>query len=254
MKIYKRDVNRWYYITDVPNTSSDPSFGTSVEMSEDASVILVRTLNDEIDRLETFSFDGLSVSKHADEITFQRSYSLYIKNFQHLNLSADGKTMVFANDDYMFPHANIYKYHFGKWQEIAEIPYNKETHIPGAGIDISADGKTLMVLFEGKILTNEFYKNYINIYEVGSSVDIESQNLPVLKIWPNPTNDWLMIDNSTSSIKDVTLYNTTGQIVPIQVTNQTDMIQLDVSSLPANTYLININLGQNIQTIKFVKI
>lgn len=71
---------------------------------------------------------------------------------------------------------------------------------------------------------------------------------PSVKIYPNPTSDILNI-KADSKIKNVTVTDFTGKKINVELNNS----KIDVSAIPAGSYLISVETKDGISTEKFIK-
>jgi len=77
----------------------------------------------------------------------------------------------------------------------------------------------------------------------------EIQNLNAIKIYPNPTHQFLNIQ-ADSTIQDISIYNLNGK----NISNHHSTKKIDVSNLTSGTYLIKIEFKNGtIQQQKFIK-
>jgi len=72
-----------------------------------------------------------------------------------------------------------------------------------------------------------------------------------IKVYPNPTNEVLTV-SAEHEIISLAVYNLLGQEVMIKSIN-TNYTTINVSELPAGTYLVKVNMGTAFRTIKVVK-
>tara|TARA_B100000767_G_scaffold263627_1_gene277615 strand:- start:441 stop:1163 length:723 start_codon:yes stop_codon:yes gene_type:complete len=79
------------------------------------------------------------------------------------------------------------------------------------------------------------------------SLGLDEQNQLNISIYPNPTTDYLYINNS--SVNNVFIYNIIGKEV-IKANNQN---RIDVSSFSDGVYFIKVSDGINSSTKKFIK-
>ena len=80
--------------------------------------------------------------------------------------------------------------------------------------------------------------------EIDGEEPVEAQQKP-LKIYPNPTRDFLNIDsgNSENKIKQLELYNVLGQLI-FSISNSTpkQIHKVDFSALSSGSYMLSITL------------
>jgi len=76
--------------------------------------------------------------------------------------------------------------------------------------------------------------------------------LNAISIYPNPTMGKLRITNSKLRIKDIQIFNVTGNKFPLSVEKAGD--EIDISHLPAGTYFVQVTTEKGIVTKKVVKL
>jgi len=126
--------------------------------------------------------------------------------------------------------------------------YNPES---GTVLAVGND-QALYVLFTPTDITNYNTAEktvYINVLLDSKICD---QNIISANIYPNPTNGLLIINNEGIGISEVSLINTTGQVIFVEKMN-TDKINLDLSDLPAGAYLLILNTDNGIINEKIIK-
>lgn len=89
---------------------------------------------------------------------------------------------------------------------------------------------------------------YDNIRITSSTLGVEDQESENIKIYPNPTSDFINLQlQSSQNLKEVVIYNITGKQVSIQNTSK-----VDFRSLAAGTYIIKISLDDGQSLIRKV--
>ena len=75
-----------------------------------------------------------------------------------------------------------------------------------------------------------------------------------VSIYPNPANDYLMINTTINENLNIEIYTVRGQsVMSTECTNNISQMRIDISQLPAGMYFIRIANNQNNITKKFVK-
>ncbi|MEZ0006768.1 hypothetical protein ABH942_002145 [Flavobacterium sp. 28YEA47A] len=105
---------------------------------------------------------------------------------------------------------------------------------------------------------------YLRVYEYGndntgafgisaydSSLKTTSFDNASFKVYPNPVKNMLHL-SYTESMTDVAVFNLLGQQVLTKKINATES-QLDMSALAGGTYLVKVNVGNQVKTLKIVK-
>ena len=73
--------------------------------------------------------------------------------------------------------------------------------------------------------------------------------MEAIKIFPNPAKDELNIITSNTLSSEIEILNVMGAVL-IKTKNKT---KIDISSLNAGVYFLNVKQGENIYNYKFVK-
>jgi hypothetical protein len=172
---------------------------------------------------------------------------------RHQLAHVNDKYNIYVNTEASLEGAELVYEQFSK--TTAEPPvsttgfYNYQIAIPE-----SYNGAELVyVIIEG--ITTAGFQSYalgIDDFKVEAApLGIEVPLANVFKIAPNPVTDVLQIA-ATKSIESVTVYNLIGQVIDSKEVNTTST-SLDLSSLPAGTYLVKITADGKSQTQKIVK-
>jgi len=93
------------------------------------------------------------------------------------------------------------------------------------------------------------FRNVISIQTTLEVDDFETSN--ELKAFPNPVSDILNI-SFYQAMDSVVIYNLLGQEVLTKSINANET-SIDVSQLPQGTYLVKVNSGDAVKTIKIIK-
>jgi hypothetical protein len=105
------------------------------------------------------------------------------------------------------------------------------------------EGKNIQLLDkEGNILATESIANVKKIYFAPTSTDVNDTLVNTIFVYPNPTQDILMIQGAESQMLRV--YNLQGSLLLTQWGNQ-----ISVGNLPDGTYLLQIGT----QVVRFIK-
>jgi hypothetical protein len=73
-----------------------------------------------------------------------------------------------------------------------------------------------------------------------------------VKIYPNPTDNFLFIDNNEKQIKKIEFFDLQGRLIKT-INENKDKYQIDISNLLISTYLIKLSTETGSKTVKFVK-
>lgn len=118
-----------------------------------------------------------------------------------------------------------------------------------AGASISGGGNTLLQSCIGQSSPTTTFQGFIQ------SAARKTQSRGVdLKVFPNPTDDVLFIGFNAQVGDEIELYDNRGVKLQEYRLNQIQIVQLDVTSLPAGNYFIKINRANSwVGTKKFIK-
>jgi|GEM_PF-816990 len=99
--------------------------------------------------------------------------------------------------------------------------------------------------------SNPFYIAFDDFSVEGSTLGNPSFETGKFKAYPNPVNDILNVSYA-ENINNIEVYNLLGQKVITKTINASKG-QLDMSDLPAGSYLVKIMAGNQVQTLKIIK-
>jgi len=80
---------------------------------------------------------------------------------------------------------------------------------------------------------------YIFIANVAAASSVEEESINSVNSYPNPATDFIKIE-SENTIKNITIYDTTGQIVKILPVNNTNNINIAITNLKNGLYYIKV--------------
>lgn len=93
--------------------------------------------------------------------------------------------------------------------------------------------------------------NVYNYLVTLSNNDFSTNNNKV-KVYPNPTNDFLFIDNIEKQIQKIEIFDLQGRLIKT-INENKDKYEIDISNLSSTTYLVKLSTTTGSQTTKFVK-
>lgn len=160
----------------------------------------------------------------------------YWTPLDHEDLNNNPDAMIFIQHrrepatNYVYrSHSVYYDSDEGRWQIHLELP----EYVPG--IDNFPSGR--------------FYDVYYQDGELSSSENTLAEGF---KSFPNPVYETFNIETK-KPIEEITLLNMLGQKLNIIQGNGTQNLQIDVSKYSAGYYVAKVNIGNQIETIRFVK-
>ena len=104
---------------------------------------------------------------------------------------------------------------------------------------------TLTIYLEGSTVS------YPQTFVFLNNLDVDEYEDGSLVMYPNPVNDWLVIE-STESVRQCEIYNLAGQLVKT-IENNSERMEISVESLPSGTYLLRLVADKFVTKNKFVK-
>jgi len=91
----------------------------------------------------------------------------------------------------------------------------------------------------------------ISAYKVGAS-GIDDNELANIKIFPNPVNDILYLEN-VSEISQISIYNIVGQKIITVNNNGSNNVNINTSEIHQGIYFVAIQNNDNTRTVKIIK-
>ncbi|MFN7777222.1 T9SS type A sorting domain-containing protein, partial [Flavobacterium sp.] len=73
-----------------------------------------------------------------------------------------------------------------------------------------------------------------------------------IKVYPNPTSDFLFIDTIEKQIQKIEFFDLQGRLIKT-INENKDKYEIDISNLQSATYLVKLSTETNSETIRFVK-
>lgn len=144
-----------------------------------------------------------------------------------------------------------YTYHRDLWE------YNYFLNNWTQRADLPGPGRKNAVAFylDGWGYIGTGYNNgtfYDDLWAYSGTAAIAEQQALALKVFPNPTSDFIAMDVQTNDA-NVSLYNQLGQKMVVSVQKTGSKLSVDVRQLPAGLYYLQINGDKQQQSATFVK-
>jgi Secretion system C-terminal sorting domain/Bacterial Ig domain len=129
------------------------------------------------------------------------------------------------------------------------------SYTPAAGF-VGAD------TFKIKVNDCDYFSDTMTICVTVSNCALGSSSISYsrvndgIRIWPNPTNNELFIENSNNTSSTLSIVNTMGKQLTASglYINPNDVLRIDVSFLPAGLYFLTLHGEQSNKVIKFLKL
>ena len=118
-------------------------------------------------------------------------------------------------------------------------------------VDISFEQgtNTIRTVYSSSATGYLFNVNWLSIdYKTPSAISINNSN-EIIKVYPNPVKNTLNITLPPNGIKNISIYNLTGQVVYSKQTQQTNH-QVDVSEFNTGLYLLHVKEGSHTYSSK----
>lgn len=115
-------------------------------------------------------------------------------------------------------------------------------------VDVSSyKGQDVKLVFRHYDCTDIFYLGIDDVTVTQSSLAVSDSQKNQIKIYPNPSSDFIKIDN-VKDIKTVRIFDMTGKLV-----KQTSAKEIDVKGFANGQYIVNVYTGNEIISRKFIK-
>jgi hypothetical protein len=98
--------------------------------------------------------------------------------------------------------------------------------------------------------TDPDFAPVLNIAYRESSLSVGNFGKKTFKVYPNPTNDKLTIDNNNETIKSISMYDLLGKKIAVSLLNNN---VLDVAGIPSGSYILEINTSRGSAQQRVVK-
>lgn len=95
--------------------------------------------------------------------------------------------------------------------------------------------------------TDIFYLGFDDVEVTQNSLAVSNASKNLVKIYPNPTSNFIKIQNA-GTVDFVRIFDLSGKMV-----KETKASDIDVRSLSAGQYILNIHSGNEITSQKFIK-
>lgn len=182
-------------------------------------------LSDDQNNLQKWIFPAISIAANNYLIIWADKDTLQIGLHANFKLSSNGESLFLSQgnnniiDQIAFPNQS------------ADITYGR--YINGLG--------------NFQFLYPSFNAENLDIL----STEPEISNEISLKIFPNPTSDYITIEKENETIEKMYLYNFNGKLIKEMNKLPHQNLNIDVSYLPNGTYILNTEYNQMTKFIKF---
>jgi len=185
-----------------------------------------------------------------DNAAFKLEYTWHMNDFiqyyfseNYLYPSIDSlynkiKTYVYADTKKMYTNQ-----HF-------EDNINQNISVPGPGGGNIAGLKSFITNRRNCVNTQLMQLGYPNV-----SVNENALNKTTFNIYPNPANDFFIIENNDSKIENLEITDCFGKLVYVNTLskNSPNIIKVDIQELKSGLYFVKANIQGNVYTSKLIK-
>lgn len=246
-----------YYVHPVPNTtyyqwSVSPTGAATVVSGQGSSQICLNAHQATV-QLTLTPYNECGVGNSSSRtIQFNTSSTC-----EYLSLSAHPKSpqeyeqVIFTNESKVTPRAGAsFRWNFGE----DAFPATATAKGPHTIVYHSEGPKNVLLEYvdkEGNVLSSETYEAYLEVTGARKTIVPNEANL---RLYPNPTSDWitLVFDDEPSEIS-VHVLTTQGQIVLQTTWSAPKTEHLSLRALPSGIYLIYLTSEQGQQTLRVEK-
>lgn len=213
-------------------------------------------LNAELNEVDSFTGGfAVSFSWYLEAFTPDNalvSPEIILPNSGSLNL----KFKVAAGDEELFDeHYAVYVIPSSATFTGSETPVFEETLDAGytlaakiVNVDLTSyQGQNVKIVFRHFNCTDIFYLGFDDVEVTQNSLAVSDASKNSLKIYPNPTSDFIKIQN-TGKVDFVRIFDLSGKMV-----KETKASDIDVRSLSVGQYILNVHSGNEITSQKFIK-
>jgi hypothetical protein len=256
VRIYEIQSGVWTQISqDIDGVATEDSFGGSVSLSSDGSVVAIGALNNDGNGIDS---GHVRVYKNQSGVWTQIGQDIEgeasgDRSGVSVSLSADGSVVAIGalNNDGNGTdsgHARIYQNQAGIWTQIGQdIDGEAIDDQYGRVVSLSSDGSIVAIsaMFNDGNGNGSGHVRVFNLNEILSNNQFE---LFKINIFPNPANTIVRIDlNSNLELILIQFYNQFGQLI-----KEVKQTTINVSQLASGIYYIHVLTEQGKSTKKLV--
>jgi hypothetical protein len=185
-------------------------------------------------------------------VTSQDYYSFDVNNNQHWKVYLNsGSGFATTPIEWSLPAGGAVGYNDILYGFNITTSFDFNDDVTWTTQDMNGDQKPDLVVtskdyYSFDVNDNQHWRVYLNTSSTLGTTDLNSDRN--LKIFPNPTENSINIKLSASSISDIIVYNSLGQLVHRSNNVQTDNYQFDLSSLNNGVYFVQVRVDN-----KYVK-
>ena len=258
VRVYRNNLGDWTQIgTDIDGEAANDESGTSLSLSADATTVAIGALGNDANGYDS---GHVRVYENTSGVWTQIGADIDGEAIDDLSgysvsLSADGNIVAIGaqgNDDNGIAsgHVRVYKNIAGVWSQLGtDIDGESMGSQSGYSVSLSADGNTVAIgAYQNS--DNGGSSGQVRVYDLSALLSLEANEISKkFTLYPNPVHNELQLQLSpTLDYINATIYNYSGQLVL-----QSNTTTINVSSLSAGIYFIEIETNKGKGVKKFIK-
>jgi len=200
------------------------------------------THNNTLDEVQIFDYawqigDSIKQGIYITNIELVNYYGVMRRKYTYANSSGGVSTIDFFIEGIGFSNTMS-----GRFADLNSLRNPFESYVCA-----SNNGQTTH--YEPILFNNSITINCDDALIAG----VQEFNQKKFSLYPNPANNTIFVQ-SNEFIKQITVYNTQGVAMPMEMEQQSNSnVQLDIRNYPNGVYIVVAQTAQGIQTQKFIK-
>ena len=177
-------------------------------------------------------------------------YKIMIRGYLHGALKSDSVGFYLANFNNPVP-ANNYILKTWEWVDLSGLGIVDSLEFTLSSTDNGSFGMNTPAYFCMDDFTT--YETFdTSTIVIPPPTAVTGAQAPIAKVYPNPASGKLFVDLADNSVTNILITDMTGKTVQ-QITPATNHIEINTSSLPAGTYVLQLHGSGKVATVRFVK-
>jgi hypothetical protein len=228
ISVYRFDGTNWVIVGPLsfsPSTYFNLSFGLSP--SDQPYVAFDNADQNYQERVMTF--DGTNWT-----IVGSPEMSVGLCEYSSLAFNKLGEPCIAMQDSGMGNKATVMKYSEGNWSYIgsAEVSPGRAKY---ESLAFHPDGTPFLAYRDETKQQMAAVMKFDSVY-VGN---YEKPQQSLVKIYPNPANDYVYIDQSEKGVKNISLYNQLGEKI-LEIHSSNKIVKLSIKDIPTGIYYLKV--------------
>jgi Secretion system C-terminal sorting domain/FG-GAP repeat len=258
VSVYRYENDDWIQIGEhiIGNSEIDWS-GYSIDLNFDGSRLAIGSIyddstnNNNYGSVKVFEYNGNYWEQMGDDIFGEAELDFF--GFS-VGLNDAGNLLVVGSPRYnnsFLGNTKLFRYLGGSWIQVGTtIEGDQENDYFGNSVSINGEGKIIAITAPGSEL-NGPETGTVKVFDAGLILGIQDFIPNSIIVYPNPACESINIETESSILK-VTIFDIIGNEQPIK-SYRLNPSTIDISDLSAGVYLMEIELHDQTQTVKFIK-